>query len=114
MRWTGFSGAEIRGFLGDPTKLVMKPEKPDFFLRTAEGLASLASSEYRLGGTVLLSTLDSDLSSLLTMVSALESAAVKLADWRSGGGGGGGMALVAASSAPTSGGAGAGRGGGGR
>lgn len=33
------------GFLGEPTKLVMKPEKPDFFLRTEVILGSLDSSE---------------------------------------------------------------------
>jgi hypothetical protein len=43
--WTGFSGAEIRGFFGDPTKLFIKPEKPDFFLSTLGSLLSLDSSE---------------------------------------------------------------------
>jgi hypothetical protein len=43
--WTGFSGAEMSGFFGDPTKLVMKPEKPDFFLSMLGILLSLDSSE---------------------------------------------------------------------
>ena len=30
--WTGFSGAEMVGFLGVPTRLFMKLEKPLFFL----------------------------------------------------------------------------------
>lgn len=37
----------MTGFLGEPTRLFMKPEKPDFFRRTAD-LGSLPSSEYRL------------------------------------------------------------------
>lgn len=36
------------GFLGEPTRLVMKPVKPDFFLST-DGLGSFASSENLLG-----------------------------------------------------------------
>lgn len=44
MTWTGFSGAEINGFLGEPTRLVMKPEKPDFFLSTPGILGSLPES----------------------------------------------------------------------
>lgn len=36
----------MTGFLGDPTRPLTKPEKPDFFLRTAT-LGSLASSEKR-------------------------------------------------------------------
>lgn len=48
MTCTGFSGAEIVGFLGEPTpKLVMKPEKPDFFLKTEAILGSFVSSEKR-------------------------------------------------------------------
>lgn len=43
--WTGFSGAEINGFFGDPTRLFMKPENPDFFLSTLGILLSLFSSE---------------------------------------------------------------------
>ena len=31
---TGFSGTEMTGFLGDPTSVLMRPEKPDFFLKT--------------------------------------------------------------------------------
>jgi hypothetical protein len=38
----------MTGFLGDPTKLFMKPEKPDFFRKTAT-LGSLPSSEYLFG-----------------------------------------------------------------
>lgn len=37
------------GFLGEPTRLVMKPVKPDFFLRTDGILGSFASSENLLG-----------------------------------------------------------------
>ncbi len=33
------------GFLGDPTRLVMKPENPDFFRSIPGGLESLDSSE---------------------------------------------------------------------
>lgn len=35
----------MSGFLGDPTRLVMKPEKPDFFLSMLGSLLSLVSSE---------------------------------------------------------------------
>ena len=38
----------MMGFLGDPTRLFIKPEKPVFLLRTVV-LGSLASSEKRLG-----------------------------------------------------------------
>ena len=48
MTWTGFSGAEIVGFFGELTRLVMNVEKPDFFLRTPAILGSLPSSEKRL------------------------------------------------------------------
>ena len=96
----------MRGFLGDPTKLFIKPEKPDFFLRTPPILGSLASSENRLGATGVASTLEGNLSSLIR-VSAAESAAEKLADWRKEGGG-----MVFWGSEPPTGGAGAGRRGG--
>jgi hypothetical protein len=45
VRWIGFSGADIIGFFGDPTKLVMKPENPEFFLSMLGSLLSLLSSE---------------------------------------------------------------------
>jgi hypothetical protein len=35
----------MSGFFGDPTKLVMNPEKPDFFLSILGILLSLVSSE---------------------------------------------------------------------
>lgn len=37
------------GFLGDPTRVLIKPEKPDFFLKTPGALDSFVSSEYRFG-----------------------------------------------------------------
>lgn len=40
----------MMGFLGDPTRLFMKPEKPDFFRNTAD-LTSRPSSEKRFGLT---------------------------------------------------------------
>lgn len=39
----------MSGFLGEPTRLVMKPVKPDFFLNTDGILGSFASSENLLG-----------------------------------------------------------------
>ena len=38
----------MMGFLGDPIRLFMKPEKADFFLSTAD-FGSLLSSEFLLG-----------------------------------------------------------------
>jgi len=35
----------MRGFFGDPTRLFIKPEKPDFFLSMMGSLLSLDSSE---------------------------------------------------------------------
>ena len=76
MTWTGFSGAEIKGFFGDPTKLFIKPEKPDFFLSMPGTLDSLPSPECLLLLDELLS--DLDVFSLGGSCSADE----KLADWR--------------------------------
>ena len=73
----------MSGFLGDPTRLVMKPEKPDFFLNMPGALDSLDSSENRL---------DTDALSIfgIMVFSPVEdrSDAVveKLAAWGSGGG----------------------------
>ncbi len=78
MTCTGFSGAEIKGFLGDPTRLFMKPVKPDFFRRTAVILSSLASSENLLDRLSALPPLDFSLSG--------SEAPEKLADWRRAGG----------------------------
>lgn len=82
MTCTGFSGAEINGFFGEPTRLFMKPEKPDFFLKTLGILVSFVSSEY-LFGPVELSVFDEPLAfSFRDDASVAE----KLADWRRGGG----------------------------
>jgi hypothetical protein len=81
--WTGFSGAEIVGFFGELTKLVMNVENPDFFLRTPDGFCSLPSSEKRFPAIVVP---DDDVSTLgpndfsFTRVSAFESEAEKLVD----------------------------------
>lgn len=39
----------MMGFFGDPTSVLIKPEKPDFFLKTLGALASRVSSEYLFG-----------------------------------------------------------------
>lgn len=56
----------MSGFFGDPTKLFIKPEKPDFFLSMLGILLSLVSSEYRLGGAAAPSILDAPGFSLMT------------------------------------------------
>lgn len=72
----------MTGFLGDPTNVLMRPEKPDFFLKTPGPLRSLDSSEYRFGGTTGFSLTRApwDFSDMLA------SKAEKLADCRKGGG----------------------------
>lgn len=64
--------------MGDPTRLFIKPEKPDFFLST-DDLGSLLSSEYRLGLINWLSVMRESWDLTLMKV---ESAAEKLTDWR--------------------------------
>lgn len=63
----GFSGAEIMGFFWEPTRLLTKPEKPDF-LRTVGGLEGMPpdSSEYLLGVAACASTRVPDLSTRVT------------------------------------------------
>jgi hypothetical protein len=66
------------GFFGDPTKVLIRPEKPDFFLKTPGPLGSLDSSEYRfevlIGASLMRVACDfSDMVAL---------AAEKLAEWR--------------------------------
>jgi len=74
---TGFSGADISGFLGDPTKLFTKPENPDFFLNMPGALDSLPSPECLLDGAELSILVPDDFS--LTRVFSVDE---KLADWR--------------------------------
>lgn len=63
------------GFLGEPTRLVMKPEKPDFFLSTEVILGSFDSSEKRFALSDGLEPCDFS-------EAAMGSAAEKLADCR--------------------------------
>lgn len=92
----------MRGFLGEPTRLFMKPEKPDFFRRTEDILGSLASSENRLADSVRVK------GTFSLRGSAPDE---KLADWRRLGGcdGGGGGMVAAASGEVREGRGGAGR-----
>lgn len=94
----------MTGFLGDPTKLFMKPEKPDFFLNMPGIFDSLDSSEFRFD-VEALSTLTVRGFSLMTGISDFD----ELDD--SGSSGGGPMLL--GSEVVCKGGGGAGRGGGG-
>lgn len=66
----------MTGFLGEPTKLFMKPENPDFLRRT-DGLKSLPSSERRFE---LVTELSPE-----RLFSETVSILLKLADDRNGG-----------------------------
>jgi len=63
-----------------PTRPLMKPEKPDFFLKTPGILASLASSEYRFSADDWVSA-----ALLAGAFSLTTGSEPKLADWRRGG-----------------------------
>ncbi len=97
----------MRGFFGDPTRLFIKPEKPDFFLRTPGIFTSLDSSENRLEAGAL-SILGTAVFSLRSGCS--DDAVEKLVVW---GREGGPMALASEGARDSGiGGGGAGRGGG--
>ena len=79
---TGFSGAEMTGFLGDPTSVLMRPEKPDFFLKTP-GLGSFVSSEYLLGPVNWLSPTRGPCWAFSDNGMAMGDSREKLVEWRS-------------------------------